>query len=341
MPGRAPVAAVRVLVVSSYPPRHCGIGSYARDQVARLREEGHEVTVLSPPDGAGDLRATFEGGRAFRLAAKEGGRFDLVLVHFQTSLYYRPRAPLSKVRTSLSLWRLAARRPVEILIHEADSPKRWRPDYAVLRQAFGRARGLRFHTAAERAAFQDRYGIEGGEVVPHVVAPAGTVPTRREARRTLGLDPDGVVFVTPGFLQPSKGIERAFPAFEGAGLVALYVVGSVRDRIEANLAYVADLYRRSEDLPRVHFLDRYLDDEEFDRWVAAADWLVLPYRRSWSSGVLARAHAVGTPSIVTDVGGLREQSGERDVVVPNRDEDLIEAIHRASAMAAADSRGTA
>ena len=44
-PGRA----VRILVVSSYPPRHCGIGAYARDQVHELRAAGHEVTVLTAP----------------------------------------------------------------------------------------------------------------------------------------------------------------------------------------------------------------------------------------------------------------------------------------------------
>ena len=54
---------MRILVVSSYPPRRCGIGAYARDQVARLRSEGHEVTVLSPPDGDGDVKAPFVGGR--------------------------------------------------------------------------------------------------------------------------------------------------------------------------------------------------------------------------------------------------------------------------------------
>ena len=44
------------------------------------------------------------------------------------------------------------------------------------------------------------------------------------------------------------------------------------------------------------------------------DWVVLPYRRAWSSGVLARAHALGTPSIVSGVGGLAEQADEHDMV---------------------------
>jgi hypothetical protein len=53
--------------------------------------------------------------------------------------------------------------------------------------------------------------------------------------------------------------------------------------------------------------------------------VVLPYRRSWSSGVLARAHRLGTPAIVSDVGGLGEQAGTDDVVVEG-DEGLVNAF---------------
>ena len=102
---------MRTLVVSSYPPRHCGIGAYARDQVAELRAAGEDVVVLSPPDGDGDVRAPFLGGAAFRKAARLGRRFDRIVVHYQPALYYRPRAAVSKVVTSLSLLWLTLRRP--------------------------------------------------------------------------------------------------------------------------------------------------------------------------------------------------------------------------------------
>src|SRR5204863_1468269 len=105
------------LVVPAYPPRHCGIGAYARDQVAALRAEGHDVTVLSPPDGDGDVRRTFLGGGAFREAARMAKGVDRVMVHFQPALYYPPRRPVSKIRTSMALWRLAGRPNPAILWH--------------------------------------------------------------------------------------------------------------------------------------------------------------------------------------------------------------------------------
>jgi len=322
---------VKVLVVSSYPPRHCGIGAYARDQVVRLRREGHSVTVLSPPDGGGEVRVPFFGGRPFFRAARIGGRFDRIVVHFQPALYYRPRAPVSKVMTSVGLlWLALTRRRLELLVHEADRPIRWRPDYVVLRMALGRATRVVFHTDAERVALERDYRVRvRGQTVPHRVE-AAPGPSRRAARERLGLANGAPVFVCPGFLQPSKGFDRAVEAFAGAPDGArLYVVGSIRDRTPENEAYVRDLADRCRAAPQAALVQEFLSDEEFDLWVAAADWVVLPYRRAWSSGVLARAHALGTPAIVSAVGGLPEQAGDRDLVFEG-DEELSRLLREAA-----------
>src|SRR5438105_1336819 len=90
-----------------------------------------------------------------------GGGFDRILVHFQPALYYRPRAPLSKVATSAGLWWLVQRRAqTEIIVHEADPPVRWRPDYVVLRWAFRRAR-LLLHTGPERRQLERAHRLRG------------------------------------------------------------------------------------------------------------------------------------------------------------------------------------
>jgi glycosyltransferase involved in cell wall biosynthesis len=322
---------MRILVVSSFPPRHCGIGAYARDQVGGLRADGNDVTVLSPPDGDGEVQVPFFGGRPFLRALRMGAGFDRIVVHFQPSLYYRPRAPISKVMTSAWLLALAAgrRNRTEILVHEADSPKRWRPDYGLLRLAFRRANTLWFHTEAERAALERDYGIRvRAKLVPHRVRARQV--SRERARADLGIPPGETVFVCAGFLQPSKGFDRALEAFGSADRGSLYIVGSIRDETADNRAYARALRERARDVARVTFLERFLSDEEFDLWLAAADWVVLPYRRSWSSGVLARAQALGTPAIVTAVGGLPEQAEGRDVVV-NDDQELARAFKEAVA----------
>jgi glycosyltransferase involved in cell wall biosynthesis len=338
---------MRTLVVSSYPPRRCGIGAYARDQVARLRGGGEDVSVLSPHDGDGDVRAEFIGGAAFRRAAAAGASFDRIVVHFQPALYFPPRRPVGKVFTAASLlWLVLRRRSrVELVMHEADRPASlWRPDYALLRLAFLAARRLDFHTEAEVRAFERDYRLRLGSrtaLVPHAasVSTGAIREGRKRAREHLGIaDAGRPVLVCVGFVQPSKGFDRALEAFSrvfasaddgGRGAPdrdgSLYLVGSVRDDTPENRAYIRALRSRADEVRGAHLVERFVPDDEFDLWIAAADRVVLPYRRSWSSGVLARAHELGVPAIVSDVGGLSEQAGAADVVAEG-DDGLVKAF---------------
>jgi len=288
--------------------------------------------VLTAPDGRGDVAAELLGGKAFRVAARIGGRFDRIVVHFQPALYYRPRAPLSKIVTSLSLLWLALARPrLRIVVHEAEPPLLWRPDYLLLALAFRAAGRVVFHTEAERRALERAYHVRvRAAIVAHRVLPAGVVPTRDEARAALGIEGRGPVLVCAGFLHPDKGFDRAVKAFAASAATddaRLFVVGSVRDEGSGanHDRYVDDLRAAAERTPGVTFQERFLPDEDLDRWIVAADVLVLPYLRSWSSGMLARAHALATPAIVTGTGGLAEQAGPADVVVRD-DAELTAAI---------------
>ena len=318
----------RVLVVGPYPPRRCGIGAYSFALVERLRERGDEVTVITPPDGDGDLRVRFEDGRPFRAAARMAPAYDRVLIHFQPALYFKPRAPISKVRTSLALLRLCRDHPgTEILVHEADPPIRWRPDYILLRRAFRAAPLLLFHTEREHEQLERAYRTPvSAKLVDHRDGIALRArPSKEEARKLLDLPAGERIFVSPGFIHPDKGLERAIDAVRRTGAGRLYVVGSVKEATPRNLAYAKGLREKGGD--GVTLVERFLEEAELDAWTAAADAVILPYRRSWSSGALARAQSLGTPAIVTAVGGLPEQASDRDVVVDS-DRELDRALLR-------------
>jgi glycosyltransferase involved in cell wall biosynthesis len=153
------------------------------------------------------------------------------------------------------------------------------------------------------------------------VEPSGPVASKEEARQRLGLH--GIaepLFLCAGFIQPSKGFDDAIRAFAEAAGGSLYVVGSLRDDTLENRAHLGELRRLCDSTPGATLVERFVGDGEFDLWVSAADCVVIPYRRSWSSGVLARAHTLGRSSIVTDRGGLAEQADPGDVVVRSRTE---------------------
>jgi glycosyltransferase involved in cell wall biosynthesis len=144
---------------------------------------------------------------------------------------------------------------------------------------------------------------------------------KEEARRRLGLDAAEPLLLCAGFIHPWKGYDRAIRAFaasEGPGRLA--IVGSVRDESAENLAYAAELRRLAAATEGVTLVETFQADEEFDTWMTAADRVVLPYTRAWSSGALARARVLGTPAIVSAVGGLAEQAGPDDIVVRSAEE---------------------
>jgi glycosyltransferase involved in cell wall biosynthesis len=332
---------MRIAVVSSYLPRHCGIGSYARPQVEGLRKHGHDVTLISPPDGDGDIKVPFSDGRVFREVARRGSAFERIVVHFQPGLYYTPgaTAAVSKIRTSMALLSLVKRRPqVEILVHEAHPPTRWRPDHLILRRAFAKAH-LLFHTDAERRALERDYriGVRARLVDHRDGVRVQVAESKEEARRRLGLDPAEPLFLCAGFIHPWKGYDRAIRAFaatEGRGRLA--IVGSVRDETAENLAYAGTLRTLTAATEGVTLVEAFQSDEEFDTWMTAADRVVLPYTRAWSSGALARARVLGTPAIVSAVGCLAEQAGPDDIVVRSA-EELRAAFQRVRGTAGAGS----
>jgi glycosyltransferase involved in cell wall biosynthesis len=148
------------------------------------------------------------------------------------------------------------------------------------------------------------------------------------------------MFLSIGFIQPHKGFDRAIRAFGRLGgttgdgrPLRLDVVGSVRLEDPAYVEHVDTLRGLSDATPGTGLHLGYVSDEEFDRWIVAADVIVLPYRHIWSSGVIERAALYDRPVIVTRVGGLAAQA-RADTVVVETDDELAEAMRDAAGIEA-------
>lgn len=323
---------MRILVVSSYPPKHCGIASYAAQQVEALRREGHEVRVMSVDgEGAVDypLRLTDPSDAENAISIFAG--FDRVIVHYAPGIIAPDPETHEVFHGALHrACRSLRKTRFEVMIHEMDYPDERRPRRRRAR-LWRSVAALQFHTAYERELFAGHYPRvrrDRLQLVDHGrdmrKSYLGSYP---EARRELGIEPEEVAFVSCGFIQESKGFDRVVAIFASSETVPpaahYHVVGSAR--IAEFMPYVAELASSAEDLPNVTFHDAYLDDESFDRWIAAADYVVAPYRTISSSSVLARAALFDRPVIATDVGGLRDQARAGDTIVAD-DRELAQAI---------------
>jgi len=118
------------------------------------------------------------------------------------------------------------------------------------------------------------------------------------------------VFLYFGVVRPYKGVEDLVAAFdllppEVRNRCRLVLVGEKWEGWTAPEQAIA----ASPNADRIQFTDRYVTDAEVAEHFAHADAVVLPYRRSSSSGPLHIAMSSGLPVIVTEVGGLVEAAG--------------------------------
>src|ERR1700744_3238391 len=102
---------MRILVVATAPPTHCGIASYAAQQVARLREAGHTVEVASI-DGRGDADFHFRLTKAADLIALaklvRRSAYDRCYLHYQHEFFFSGLQPSQLVTHNLLLATLFA-----------------------------------------------------------------------------------------------------------------------------------------------------------------------------------------------------------------------------------------
>jgi glycosyltransferase involved in cell wall biosynthesis len=330
---------VKILVVTPYPPLRDGIASYAVQLVARLRREGNDVTVLSPGPSAAHLHLDLRGPRGAAALAKRVRGYDRLIVQFHPDFFFHhPTTDADRAATALTLataFRLA--KDSEIVVHEVDYRlgRQRSPGALAMRAMWRSADRIYLHTESERHDFIEAFGVSdnavqllehGESFVPK------TRHNRSSARRTLGIPEEATVFLSIGFIQPHKGFDRAVRAFRGLGErgARLYVVGSLRVDEGEYAAHLDELRDLASDTPGVELAVGYVSDELFDRWIVAADYVVLPYRHIWSSGVAERAAIYHRPVIVTRVGGLAEQVANRpDVTLVSNDGELRRAMARA------------
>ncbi len=331
---------MRCLMVSTYAPTHCGIAAYAEQAVAQLRAQGHVVDVVSP-DGQGNVDFAWDlrGGAKILKLFQLLPYYDKVIIQYQWTFFYAHPFERERrwetLKTTLSFMLLFLRvRKIEIIAHEIPyipGKQGW-----LYKWQWKLAPKIVFHTATELAHFQQHYKMRlpmsRVEIRNHHDAFQTLCGhTHASARRQLGLPPGKLLFLCIGFLQRHKGFHRAMQAFTRAGLrdAELYVVGSMRDPNSENQKYLAELQALCDADPNLHLKESFVSNEDFDTWIAAADWVVLPYLEIWSSSVLARTRLLERPAIVSAVGGLSDQMNDRDLLF-RTDEDLLSALQTAA-----------
>jgi len=126
-----------------------------------------------------------------------------------------------------------------------------------------------------------------------------------------------------GFVRPYKGLDTLLKA---VGIlkhrdITLRIAGEFWHDKDEYLQLIQGLGISG----KVEIMDRYIPEEEMSRCFSEADIVVLPYKRSITSGIIATAYGYGKPVLATRVGGFHEvvQDGYTGRLVPPDDPEAL------------------
>ncbi|RLE57171.1 MAG: group 1 glycosyl transferase [Thermoprotei archaeon] len=337
----------RVVLVSTYPPTHCGVAEYTRFLVTSLRSLpyrkleikviGDEGSMSGTDSEAGvEIIPTFRVGCADSLSRvidvlTEIDGTDILHIQHEYDIYTLSHA-LESVLEEVRDERLA--KVVVITLHTVYTPVRGLESRVEIQ------RGLIEQVDAVIVhSIQQEFELYTQGVPPRKVyrIPHGTLInpylhySRRFLSEKLGIPFErlrGIVLTVPGFVRKDKGLDILIQALSKLKDLKLTVVvaGEVRDR---------EVKKHIEEATRegkMIMIERYLSNDELLMLVALSDAIVLPYRDAPGilsvSGILHISMGSLKPLLGSRVPRLVElyQNAPRLTFRPEEPEELAQKI---------------
>jgi len=330
--------SVRVLFISTYPPRACGIGTFTRDLTRNICRETDITPEIAAIDISDDEAETLEYGSevvmrisncragAYRELAECLNRSDYDVVCAQHEFGIFP----GEWGHGLTELYLACQKPIVTTLHTViprcvDLPRR------IIHTIATRSAATIVMAEIAVAILREHYGVahDRVRVIPHGVPPFKQTG-RKAAKQKLGLA-DRMLISSFGLLSRGKGVEymiAAMPDVVRQHPDALYLVlGQTHPvvRKHEGESYRAELQGLVSGMgleDHVRFVDRFLSDEELSIFLEATDVYVAPYvgADQITSGALARAVFFGKAIVSTPFLYATELlANSRGRLVPFRD----------------------
>ena len=331
----------KILLVGPNNPRRCGIASHVIQLEAALKKDEWIVETLSPYDCEGTYHGNLSGGFNFLKIIKYAKEFDIVNVHFSFEEYFYCGRSLMRALNIFPMIALLIlfrkMKNLNLVIHEPPPTPHWFQRTWFDRLVWSHVPMITFFTEKERKFFENNYKFVFKENQCKVEEVSQIFQiysnlSKSESRKILNIVQNKIIFLCIGFISKNKGFDRIVKIFLDGKLSQchLYIVGSIRQEDDkSSQEYYLQLHNASSKVNNISVINQFVSYSNFDLWINAADYLVIPYREISNSGVLGRAKILNRPAIVANIGGLADQVKNTDILFSSDQElkDIISSIN--------------
>jgi len=322
---------MKIGIISSYLPIHCGIATYSSYLIEELRRLRNRVCIVCHKGGKGlDCYPAFNYDdpdlphKAFKAMMKLAP--DLVHIQHEYALFGEQRGVnVIPLTYKLKLSQI----PTVITLHTV--PKKCDYEEQIIEKALVEiADATIVHEQYQRELIIGRVGHQDKIlVIPHGVREIKPVS---KAKEKLSLEDKKIVLLV-GYFRRSKNFERVvriFPKVTESVDDALLLVASGARRPE-DIAYqdeFLEFVANSVGKDKIKVLIGPFSQEKFDLILSSADIAVFTYLSGAQSGILAHCLAFAKPTVVSsDVRAMVDLVQKiRSGIVARTDYELAEAI---------------
>ena len=318
---------MKLAILSTYPPRKCGIGLYTRNLVDSLRRKNHDVRVLSfkgydyEDKGVVPIlrnRSLFSYIRAANYLRDNG--FRRLLVEYEDVFYNPILFPL--LLFILRIYGISVTLEFHTIVPYEDQLKKTIFTlYHSIILLF--TDNVIVHTKnAELKLISKTLVRRPVRIIPIPIPRRKFVPRIVKSGKPL--------LLSFGFISYDKGIDILIKALGGIKGVNILIHGSVSP---AAMGKQHDYYRKIKKMAaafsNIRVIDKFISEEEKEKLLSRADLIVLPYRFIEQSAILTEVWAHGKIPVCSDVKAFREElEGNKYGILfrANEPEDLREKV---------------
>ncbi len=203
-------------------------------------------------------------------------------------------------------------RKVVVTVHDVESfAGSGGPASGMVSKIYGMADKFIVHNEVSRRELIQALGADPAKIsiIPHgnYLGSIHGVPSTAQAKEVLGIRPNAKVILFFGQIKDVKGVDLLLEAMPAVAAEVPEVVLLVAGRPWKNdFGQYQEILDRLELNDRVRLHIRFIPDDEVSTFYAAADVVVLPYRRIYQSGVVLLAMSYGKAVLVSDLPGMTE-----------------------------------